>query len=285
MNDENYYGSLKSIHAPLYKEYFLTENDFELFKEEIEIKEAIIKFNNEKFKNIYNYLFNILMQSIIYFCISLASLALPFYFLSYYFNLSNLSIIGQFIIYIFGFFCVMYGVMYIIYFIGFGYFEIKNSSLLKNKKYVNYYKYKKAYSEYLYSKRLNEKNYWLSLSGRSFEIELANLFSSKGFVVSITKQGGDGGIDLVLRNKDNNYVIGVQCKAHNSKISPHVARDLLGTINSFKFNKGYLITLEGGTLGTIEFCKKNNITIWDVNDIVSFKTDDNFNIDKFIQLN
>lgn len=147
----------------------------------------------------------------------------------------------------------------------------KDKKIDNRKKYAKYNEYKDAMREYIYQTRLQQKTYWFGLSGRSFEIELANLFISKNYKVSISKQGGDGGIDLLVE-KDNK-TIGVQCKAHTAKIPPHVARDLLGTITSRSISKGMLATLNGGTAGTVDFCKSNNIVLWTINDILDFGDD------------
>jgi restriction system protein len=107
------------------------------------------------------------------------------------------------------------------------------------------------------------------MSGRNFEISVAKLFKRAGFEVEICKQGGDGGVDLLLK-KDGDISC-VQCKAHNNKISPSVARDLLGTMLSLQAIQGYLVTFFGGTQGTIDFCKKNNLILWDIEDILKFQ--------------
>lgn len=198
-------------------------------------------------------------------------LSLPLYITSYYFDLSVFRKYVEYYIMLMGISLILVTLSAVVYILVSTSMQSKDEKIENRKKYAKYNKYKDAMREYIYQTRLQQKIYWFGLSGRSFEIELANLFISKNYKVSISKQGGDGGIDLLVE-KDNK-TIGVQCKAHAAKIPPHVARDLLGTITSRNINKGMLATLNGGTAGTVDFCKSNNIVLWTINDILDFGDD------------
>ena len=126
-----------------------------------------------------------------------------------------------------------------------------------------YEKHVKEYNEHQFRKKVD---FWDKLSGRGFEIEVANLFGKQGYKSTICKQGGDGGVDIELKKGDS--LIAVQCKAHHNKISPGVARDLLGTVVAGGYSAGYLVTLNGGTEGTIKFCKDTGITLLDKYDLI-----------------
>ena len=147
-------------------------------------------------------------------------------------------------------------------------------SILSSKKYPDekiyeqIKKYTQARSQYYWWQERKKKDFWYSLDGRKFEIEISNIFKKLGYKTKICKQGGDEGVDLEIEKDGKKEII--QCKAHKSKISPSVARDLLGTMLNKKVNHAYLITLNGGTAGTIDFCKKNNITLWDLDDIIKY---------------
>lgn len=53
-------------------------------------------------------------------------------------------------------------------------------------------------------KRKTKIEYWFSLNGHDFETEVANLFEKSGFFkVTKTKGSGDGGIDIILRTKND----------------------------------------------------------------------------------
>lgn len=135
------------------------------------------------------------------------------------------------------------------------------------KEYDNYIEYQNAMQNYEFWQNRKEESFWFGLSGREFEKEVCKIFNSIGYKAYLCKQGGDGGVDIDLYDINGEHSI-VQCKAHNKKISPGVARDLYGTMVSKKVKKGYLVTLVGGTEGTIDFCRKNSIIIWDVYDLV-----------------
>ena len=111
-----------------------------------------------------------------------------------------------------------------------------------------------------------KRDYWFSLDGREFEIEVANVFCRLGYETRICKQGGDRGIDIELWKNNKKEI--VQCKAHKNKVAPTVARDLYGTMKANGIEKAYLVTLNGGTSGTVEFCLLHNIEIWDIRDII-----------------
>lgn len=156
-----------------------------------------------------------------------------------------------------------------LYFLGFGVIGLTDYiKYNKKEEYENIKKYKEAMSQYYWWQNRKKKDFWYSLDGRKFEIEIANIFKKIGYKTKICKQGGDEGVDIEIEKNGNKEII--QCKAHKAKVSPSVARDLLGTMLNKKVNHAYLVTLNGGTAGTIDFCKKNNITLWDIDDIIGY---------------
>ena len=106
--------------------------------------------------------------------------------------------------------------------------EVENAPL-----YAKYLRYKNAKKAYLYWSLTCTLDYWMSLDGHQFEDEVASVFRRNGYKATVSKQGGDGGIDIILE-KDG-VKTAVQCKAHKSLIGPSVARDLLGTMIHFGF--------------------------------------------------
>lgn len=135
------------------------------------------------------------------------------------------------------------------------------------KEYDNYFKYKEALNDYDFWQKRKVESFWFGLNGREFEKEVCKIFNLLGYKAYLCKQGGDGGVDIDLYEQNGNHFI-VQCKAHKSKIAPSVARDLCGTMTSKKAKGAYLVTLLGGTENTIEFCRENNIIIWDIKDLM-----------------
>lgn len=57
-------------------------------------------------------------------------------------------------------------------------------------------------------------SYWMSMSPRQFEIEIAHFFEKYyRYKTTVTKQTGDGGVDVIA--KDNNQTIYIQCKHYS----------------------------------------------------------------------
>ena len=144
------------------------------------------------------------------------------------------------------------------------------------KKYEKYIDMKRQLENYeidlkqydIYCKKL-EKEYWYHLDGHQFEKEVAQIFRKEGFDTKVSRIGADGGIDIIISKNNKRYA--VQCKAHASKISESVARDLYGVLHAKKFDGGYLVTLNGASSKTKEFCRKNRdkpIIIWTIKDIL-----------------
>lgn len=147
--------------------------------------------------------------------------------------------------------------------------SIYNRPFVYQTEYDNIKKYTAAVREYVVWQERKKREYWYALSGREFELNIAKIFQEHGWNVKICKQGGDGGIDIEATMGRKRLAI--QCKAHKSKISPAVARDLLGTAVAGHYDAACLVTLEGGTAGTVDFCKKNHIILWDISNILHFQ--------------
>lgn len=146
---------------------------------------------------------------------------------------------------------------------------IYNKPFNNQKTYDNIHAYTDALAAHVMWQERKKKDYWYNLSGREFELGIADLFEKQGWVVKVCKQGGDGGIDIEASTEGKRLAI--QCKAHKNKVPPSVARDLLGTAIAGHYNAACLITLEGGTAGTVEFCQRNGIVLWDINNILNFQ--------------
>jgi hypothetical protein len=141
---------------------------------------------------------------------------------------------------------ITYGITYIL-------IEISFKSELKqlnayNSKLENYNALLRKYESWM---NKTDENFWRSLSGRVFEIEMAELFRNMGYLAELSAQGGDGGIDIILR-KDKEEII-VQCKAHKKAIGPSVARDLYGTMHHHGATSAILACTGGFTKGVHEY--------------------------------
>ena len=137
---------------------------------------------------------------------------------------------------------------------------------LFNKKYSNLKKYKKKLKEYETWFFRTQLDFWRSLSGRQFEIELASLLKKHGHTVKVVGGAGDKGIDIIL---DNNTA--VQCKAYKSKVGPAAIRDLIGSMQNAKFKQGILASVNGFSKGVYEYNKKNNIELLDASHYIQMQ--------------
>ena len=137
---------------------------------------------------------------------------------------------------------------------------------LFNKKYSNLKKYKKKLKEYETWFFRTQLDFWRSLSGRQFEIELASLLKKHGHTVKVVGGAGDKGIDIIL---DNNTA--VQCKAHKSKVGPAAIRDLIGSMQNANYKQGILASVNGFSKGVYEYNKKNNIELLDASHYIQMQ--------------
>jgi hypothetical protein len=91
---------------------------------------------------------------------------------------------------------------------------------------------------------LKEIDYWLNLTGYEFEKEVCNLYERIGYKSILTKGSGDGGVDVILYDKDQNKIV-VQCKNHNKQISPAISRELYGVMIHEGASRAILICPSG----------------------------------------
>ena len=134
-----------------------------------------------------------------------------------------------------------------------------------------YKKYENTLLAYNYWLNVNSVSFWDSLDGHAFERRVANLYRKYGYDAMVSKEGGDGGIDIVLTKGGEK--IAVQCKAHKKAIAPAVARDLFGTMTSGGYKKGMIVSKNGFTKGVYDFVKDKNIELVDMDDLIKMVND------------
>ena len=111
-------------------------------------------------------------------------------------------------------------------------------------------------------------DHWMSLSGRELESEMDVLCKRLGYRVESTPVSGDGGVDLILRNKSNEKVV-VQCKSYKSPVGPAAVRELYGSMMHFGVSKAVLVCPAGFTQGVKEFVKGKPIDLVAAEDLIS----------------
>lgn len=109
--------------------------------------------------------------------------------------------------------------------------------------------------------------FWLSLSGKQFENELANLYRKLGYKADLTDASGDEGVDIWLIQ--NEVRVPVQCKAHKRSIGVAAVREFYGSMNHFKSETGIFVSLSGFTKGALEFAKDKPIELIALNWILN----------------
>ncbi|MFZ5986395.1 MAG: restriction endonuclease [Bacillota bacterium] len=123
---------------------------------------------------------------------------------------------------------------------------------------------------YEYWKRKKAREYWKGLSGHQFEDALAQVYRKKGYLATVSKAGGDEGIDIVLEKGGERII--VQCKAHSKPIGPVVARELYGVMIHFNISKAILASTSGFTEGVYKFVEDKQIELVTIEDIISMSS-------------
>lgn len=101
-----------------------------------------------------------------------------------------------------------------------------------------------------------------ALSWKQFEHFTAEAFRKKGFNVSLTADGADGGIDLVLRKDGELYL--VQCKQWKSlKVGVQVVRELYGVMAAQGAAGGFVVCSGQYTPEAKKFAKGTSIELID----------------------
>ncbi|MBE8233086.1 MAG: hypothetical protein HAW67_05065 [Endozoicomonadaceae bacterium] len=106
------------------------------------------------------------------------------------------------------------------------------------------------------------------MSWQDFEHFTGEYFRNKGYKVSETANGADGGIDLILfKNNEKFYV---QCKHWRSqKVSVSVARELYGVMAANAVKCGFVVTAGRYTSEAISFAQGTNIRLINGNELVN----------------
>lgn len=103
------------------------------------------------------------------------------------------------------------------------------------------------------------------MSPVEFEEAVCDLFQGLGYNLSVTKQSGDGGIDLDgHRNGLGGGRVVVQCKRYKDNVGEPVVRDLLGVMASDNsIERGFVVTTGKFTRQAIDFAAGERITLID----------------------
>lgn len=119
----------------------------------------------------------------------------------------------------------------------------------------------------------NNAAFWQSLNGWEFENELAHLYEQLGYSAELTPSSGDEGVDIII-HKGGKRII-VQCKAHGKPVTPHVVRDLYGTLQHYKdhsmADEAVLASISGFTTGVTAWAKNKPIKLLSLKGILEMQ--------------
>lgn len=107
-----------------------------------------------------------------------------------------------------------------------------------------------------------QREFWRSLSGRRFEIELAALFNRLGWQARPTPASNDGGIDVELFRGGTRTI--VQCKAHAKPVGPAVVRELFGALAASEARSAMVASLSGFSPGARAFALEHGVELIDL---------------------
>jgi hypothetical protein len=143
------------------------------------------------------------------------------------------------------------------------------------QRYESYTRAAKNYDLSLWQEEQRQKRaqaeFWRSLSGHSFERELAALLRRSGLNVEQTRGSGDGGIDLIIRQPHRTTV--VQCKQTKHPVGPAAARDLFGALQHHGYDAGILAATAGVTSGVRTFFEGKPLSVMDLDAILKLQRD------------
>ena len=107
--------------------------------------------------------------------------------------------------------------------------------------------------------------YWMRLTWREFEIEVAKHLNAIGVSSQVTPGSGDKGVDVVAHHKGNKIII--QCKKYSKPINPNFVRELYGTLVSEKADYAFLVSFSGFSPGALSL-SNNRIFLMDIDDFM-----------------
>lgn len=108
-----------------------------------------------------------------------------------------------------------------------------------------------------------QPEYWQELTARGLELELGCVFAERGYEdVIVTWEGADDGVDLILKQGDNNFI--VQCKGQAKPVSPRVIRELIGSSQLYSADEAILVSTSGFTSNARIMAENSGIFLLDL---------------------
>ncbi len=146
---------------------------------------------------------------------------------------------------------------------------IKLWNYRKRRLIDTYYRFEIAWWSHFRQLEKTSIDFWYSLSGRDFEIEIAELFRTHGYTVNVTGGSGDKGVDLIMY-KGGKCTI-VQCKRYKNPANPAIVRELYGTLTATDAQDAILVCIGGFTSGVYNFVRNKPIQLIDIDGILALQ--------------
>jgi hypothetical protein len=109
----------------------------------------------------------------------------------------------------------------------------------------------------------------MNMSGREFEIFMAELFKIIGYKVKLTQETKDGGKDLILYSDKGCTYVELKRWDTKNEIGRVLLQKLVGSAVADNVNNMIFITTSGYNKNAYEYAKKlNNLELWDIIDIM-----------------
>lgn len=99
------------------------------------------------------------------------------------------------------------------------------------------------------------------LSGIEFETYIAKLLKENGYDVQGTPVTGDQGADLVAKKEGKTIVI--QAKRHKGKVSNSAVQEVIGAVQYYQGDEGWVVTNTGFTSSAKALAQKSNVKLID----------------------
>lgn len=125
--------------------------------------------------------------------------------------------------------------------------------------------YRKALEDYSLACYRGRTEFWLAMTPRQFELEVARVFIGLGWETQVVGGSGDLGIDLTLR-KGGKFAV-AQCKAYNKTVGPAAVRDLHSAVMTAGASRGYLVSMRGFSKGAVEAAVGKPIVLANARDL------------------
>ena len=112
-----------------------------------------------------------------------------------------------------------------------------------------------------------QPEYWQGLTARSLELESGCLFAERGYEdVIVTWEGADDGVDLILKQGDNTFI--VQCKGQAKPVTPRVIRELIGSRQLYSADEAIFVSTSGFTSNARTMAENTGICLLELYDLI-----------------